>query len=121
MRALVVQHDHVTEPGLVGARLEERGYDLTVMTVVPEHRHHAPDVEFDFFGTETGLGVQFHPGITTAMVRGRIEAGGAEQRVRHGVDPGGLPARSRAMEPMARANARRLVDGFLGRAADRAG
>jgi GMP synthase-like glutamine amidotransferase len=48
VRALVVQHDHVTEPGLVGARLEERGYDLTVVTVVPEHRHHAPDVEFGF-------------------------------------------------------------------------
>ena len=48
MRALVVQHDHTTEPGLVGARLVERGYDLEVVTVVPEHRHHAPDVTFDF-------------------------------------------------------------------------
>ncbi|WP_258053739.1 hypothetical protein [Streptomyces sp. Ru72] len=38
MRALVVQHDHVTEPGLVGAPLAQRGYELTVMTVVPEHR-----------------------------------------------------------------------------------
>jgi hypothetical protein len=35
VRALVVQHDHTTEPGLVGARLMERGYDLTVVTVVP--------------------------------------------------------------------------------------
>ncbi|MFF4800797.1 type 1 glutamine amidotransferase [Streptomyces sp. NPDC001351] len=48
MRALVVQHDHTTEPGLVGARLVERGYDLGVVTVVPEHRHHTPDVAFDF-------------------------------------------------------------------------
>ncbi|MGQ4386707.1 type 1 glutamine amidotransferase [Streptomyces sp. SAS_270] len=48
MRALVVQHDHLTEPGPVGARLVERGYDLTTVTVVPEHRHHAPDVAFDF-------------------------------------------------------------------------
>ncbi|MFF3889665.1 type 1 glutamine amidotransferase [Streptomyces sp. NPDC001914] len=236
MRALVVQHDHVTEPGLVGARLEERGYDLTVVTVVPEHRHHAPDVAFDFpaagdwdlivslgapwsvydrtavgswidgelsllreadrlgvpvlgvcfgaqalttalggrvepsprpeigwvevatddaslvgpgpwfqwhfdrcvpppgakevarndvcvqaFRTEHGLGVQFHPEITTAMVRGWIETGGAEQCVRHGVDPGELLARSRAMESVARTNARRLVDGFLGLMEDRAG
>ncbi|MFJ4204930.1 hypothetical protein ACIP2Y_35600 [Streptomyces sviceus] len=48
MRALVVQRDHVTEPGSVGARLRERGDDLTVITVVSEHRHHAPDVTFDF-------------------------------------------------------------------------
>ncbi|MEV6193049.1 type 1 glutamine amidotransferase [Streptomyces sp. NPDC051920] len=236
MRALVVQHDHVTEPGLVGARLEERGYDLTVVTLVPEHRHQAPDVAFDFpaagdwdlivslgapwsvydrsavgswidgelsllreadrlgvpvlgvcfgaqalttalggrvepsprpeigwvevatddpslvgpgpwfqwhfdrcvlppgakevarndvcvqaFRTEHGLGVQFHPEITTAMVRGWIETGGAEQCVRHGVDPGELLARSRAMESVARTNAGRLVDGFLGLMEDRAG
>ncbi|MGW3818754.1 type 1 glutamine amidotransferase [Streptomyces sp. NPDC005046] len=235
MRALVVQHDHVTEPGLIGARLQKRGYDLSVMTVVPEDRHHAPNVAFDFpdagawdlivslgapwsvydrtavgswidgalallreahhlgvpvlgvcfgaqalatalggqveasprpeigwvevdtddpslvgpgpwfqwhfdrcvlppgakevarnevcvqaFRTAYGLGVQFHPEITTAMVRGWIESGGAEQCVRHGVDPGELLARSRAMEPMARTNARRLVDGFLGQMADRA-
>ncbi|MFI6661596.1 type 1 glutamine amidotransferase [Streptomyces sp. NPDC050523] len=48
MRALVIQHDHVTDPGPVGARLVERGYDLTVVTVVTEDRHHAPDVTFDF-------------------------------------------------------------------------
>ena len=48
MRAFVVQHDHVTDPGEVGARLDERGYDLTTVTVVPESRHSAPDVTFDF-------------------------------------------------------------------------
>ncbi|MEU1200328.1 type 1 glutamine amidotransferase [Streptomyces sp. NPDC005813] len=48
MRALVIQHDHVTDPGPVGARLVERGYELTVVTVVPEHRHHTPQVSFDF-------------------------------------------------------------------------
>ncbi|MGW2233362.1 type 1 glutamine amidotransferase [Streptomyces sp. NPDC001759] len=231
MRALVVQHDHVTEPGLVGARLQERGYDLTVITVVPEHRHHVPNVTFDFpdadgwdlivslgapwsvydetavgswvggelallrkahhlgvpvlgvcFGAQAlttalggsvqaaprpeigwvevdtddpslvdpgpwfqwhydrcvlppgarevarnavcaqafragrSLGVQFHPEITTAMVRGWIETGGAQQCVRHGVDPAELLTVSRAMEPTARVNARRLVDGFLGQA-----
>ncbi|MEW2353387.1 hypothetical protein [Spirillospora sp. NPDC029432] len=48
MRALVIQHDHETEPGHVGARLTERGYDLAAVTVVPESRYHAPDVRFDF-------------------------------------------------------------------------
>ncbi|WP_217212867.1 type 1 glutamine amidotransferase [Streptomyces sp. AC550_RSS872] len=48
MRALVVQHDHVTDPGSVGDRLMECGYDLTAVTVVPKDRYHAPDVAFDF-------------------------------------------------------------------------
>jgi GMP synthase-like glutamine amidotransferase len=228
VRALIVRHEHVTEPGLVGARLTERGYDLTTVTVVPERHHHAPDVAFDFpdpadwdlivslgapwsvydesvigswiggeltllrkahdlgvpvlgvcFGAQAlatalggsvepsprpeigwtdietdmptvvppgpwfqwhydrcvlppgavelarnavgpqafragrSLGVQFHPEITTAMVRGWLDLGGAEQCVRHGVDPDELFARSRAMEPAARIDAGRLIDGFL--------
>lgn len=232
MRALVIRHEHVTEPGRVGERLTERGYDLTVLTVVPEPRYHAPDVHFDFpeadgwdlivslgapwsvydvdaigswidgelallrkahhlgvpvlgicFGaqalatalggaversprpeigwTEVGtddpslvpsgpwfqwhfdrcvlppgavemarnavcpqafrvgrsLGVQFHPEITTEMLRGWIELGGGADCLRHGVDPDDLLARTRAMEPSARADTRRLVDGFLDQAA----
>ncbi|TPQ23509.1 type 1 glutamine amidotransferase [Streptomyces sporangiiformans] len=228
MRALIVRHEHVTEPGLVGDRLAEHGYRLTTVTVVPEPRHHAPDVPFDFpdaadwdlivslgapwsvydhaavgswidgelallrkahhlgvpvlgvcFGAQAlttalggsveaaprpeigwteietdlpalvppgpwfqwhydrcvlppgavelarnavctqafrvgrSLGVQFHPEITTAMVRGWLGLGGAEQCVRHGVDPHALLAHSRAMEADARANTRLLVDGFL--------
>ncbi|MEV7885784.1 type 1 glutamine amidotransferase [Streptomyces sp. NPDC002817] len=236
MRALVVRHEHLTEPGEVGARLTERGYDLTVLTVVPESRHHAPDVPFDFpdaddwdlivslgapwsvydedaigswiggelallrkahhlgvpvlgicFGAQAlttalggsveasprseigwvevetddpslvgrgpwfqwhhdrcllppgavevarnpvcaqafrvgrSLGVQFHPEITTGTVRGWLDNGGAEQCVRHGRDPEELLARSRVLEPAARAGARRLVDGFLARVAGAAG
>ncbi|MFI1565421.1 type 1 glutamine amidotransferase [Streptomyces sp. NPDC020490] len=236
MRALVVQHDHVTEPGLIGARLVERGYDLTAVTVVPEEHHHAPDVTFDFpdadgwdlivslgapwsvydetavgpwiegelallrkahhlgvpvlgvcFGAQAlatalggsvaaasrpeigwvevdtdepsligpgpwfqwhfdrcllppgaeevarnsvcpqafrlgrSLGVQFHPETTTGVVRRYLELGGAEQCLRHGVDPGELLDRTRDLEPVARANARRLVDEFLDRAAGAAG
>ncbi|MER5213030.1 aminotransferase [Streptomyces sp. NPDC002838] len=230
MRALVVQHDHVTEPGLVGARLTERGYDLTAVTVVPEERRHATDVTFDFpdagdwdlivslgapwsvydetavggwiggepallrkaqhlavpvlgvcFGAQAltaagsveassrpeigwtevdthdpslvgrgpwlqwhydrcvpppeahvvarnevcvqafragrSLGVQFHPEVTTRMLSGWLALGGAEQCVWQGLDPDELLARSRAMEPAARANARHLVDGFLDRVA----
>ncbi|MER5846185.1 gamma-glutamyl-gamma-aminobutyrate hydrolase family protein [Streptomyces sp. NPDC002012] len=48
MRALVVLHEHVTEPGPVGDRLAERGYELTSVTVVPEARHRAPGVDFTF-------------------------------------------------------------------------
>ena len=235
MRALVIRHEHVTEPGLVGARLAERGYELTTVTVVPQDRHHAPDVSYDFpdaegwdlivslgapwsvydeevigswiggelallrqahalgvpvlgvcFGAQAlatalggsvesaprpeigwtpvdtddpdlvppgpwlqwhydrflpptdakevarnavgaqafqvgrALGVQFHPEITMAMLRGWLELGGREQCLRHGLDPDELLAQSRAMEPAARENARRLVDGFLDRVANAA-
>jgi GMP synthase-like glutamine amidotransferase len=65
------------------------------------------------FRAGRSLGVQFHPEITTAMVRGWLDLGGAEQCVRHGVDPDELFARSRAMEPAARIDAGRLIDGFL--------
>ncbi|MGW3497424.1 type 1 glutamine amidotransferase [Streptomyces sp. NPDC001020] len=233
MRALVIRHEHVTEPGLVGARLVERGYDLTTVTVVPQDRHHAPNVSYEFpdadgwdlivslgapwsvydeeaiggwiggelallrrahllgvpvlgvcFGAQAlatalggsvesaprpeigwtevdtddpglvppgpwlqwhydrflppadakevarnavcaqafqvgrALGVQFHPEITMAMLRGWIELGGREQCLRHGLDPDELLAQSHAMEPAARENAGRLVDGFLDRVAN---
>lgn len=48
MRALILMHDHVTEPGLIGSRLTERGYDLTTVTVVPEDRYGEPNVRFAF-------------------------------------------------------------------------
>lgn len=48
MRALVLMHDHVTEPGLIGTRLTERGYDLDTVTVVPADRYLEPNVRFDF-------------------------------------------------------------------------
>jgi hypothetical protein len=73
------------------------------------------------FRAGRSLGVQFHPEITTQMLRGWLEFGGAEQCERLGVDPAALLARTRAMEPAARANARRLVDGFLDQAAGSAG
>ncbi|MEU7019043.1 type 1 glutamine amidotransferase [Streptomyces sp. NPDC046203] len=52
MRALVIQHDHVTAPGMVGERLVQRGYELTVLTVVPEELHRTPDLHRDFPGAE---------------------------------------------------------------------
>jgi GMP synthase-like glutamine amidotransferase len=48
MRALVIQHDHVSPPGLVGERLAERGFDLVEHQVVPADRFFAPGVETEF-------------------------------------------------------------------------
>lgn len=48
MRALFVQHDHVSPVGPVGERFVERGYDVDELLVVPEDRFHAPAVEADF-------------------------------------------------------------------------
>lgn len=48
MRALVVQHDHVSPPGPVGERLVERGYDLDLHTVVEQDNFHAPHVHNPF-------------------------------------------------------------------------
>ncbi|WP_266744783.1 hypothetical protein [Streptomyces sp. NBC_01221] len=61
------------------------------------------------------LGVQFHPEATPAVVRRWVDFGGAEQCARLGIDPEELVERSRAMEPVARENAYRLVDAFLDR------
>jgi GMP synthase-like glutamine amidotransferase len=48
MRALVIQHDHITSPGAVGERLVDRGYDLVKHQVVQADRFGAPDVETEF-------------------------------------------------------------------------
>lgn len=48
MRALVIQHDHVSPPGLVGERLVERGLDIVEHQVVPADRFFAPGVETEF-------------------------------------------------------------------------
>ena len=48
VRALVIQHDHVCLPGIVGERFVERGYDLVVHQVVGADRFASPDVQSDF-------------------------------------------------------------------------
>ncbi|TYB41172.1 type 1 glutamine amidotransferase [Actinomadura chibensis] len=48
MRALLVQHDHVSPSGPVGERLAHHGYEVAELMVVPEERQHTPDVTFDF-------------------------------------------------------------------------
>lgn len=48
MRALVIQHDHVSPAGPVGDRLADRLVDIVLHQVVPEERFHQPDVVPDF-------------------------------------------------------------------------
>jgi len=50
MRVLIVQHDHVSPPGPVGERFEERGYDVVSHLVVEEQQHQAPGVQARFPG-----------------------------------------------------------------------
>ena len=47
-RALVIQHDHVSPPGFVGERLEQRGFELVLFPVVPAERFHDPGVTVDY-------------------------------------------------------------------------
>ncbi|TDD92216.1 type 1 glutamine amidotransferase [Actinomadura rubrisoli] len=48
MRALLIQHDHVSPSGPVGERLTGRGWDVGELLVVPADRHLTPDVECAF-------------------------------------------------------------------------
>jgi len=44
----MVQHDHVTASGSVGARLRERGFEIDEILVVTEENFETPNVEFVF-------------------------------------------------------------------------
>lgn len=48
MRALFVQHDHVSPAGPIGARLSEHGYEIEELVVVPEDSFHQPGVDVEF-------------------------------------------------------------------------
>jgi GMP synthase-like glutamine amidotransferase len=48
VRALFIQHDHVSPVGPIGARFAERGYDVDELVVVPEGSFHQPGVEVAF-------------------------------------------------------------------------
>lgn len=48
MKALVIQHDHMTPVGLVGERLSERGFTLEEILVVPESSYHQPNIPREF-------------------------------------------------------------------------
>lgn len=48
MKALVIQHDHVSPTGHVGRRLEHHGFEITEFLVVPETSFREPNVDVDF-------------------------------------------------------------------------
>ncbi|MFM9878614.1 MAG: type 1 glutamine amidotransferase [Rhodoglobus sp.] len=48
MRALFVQHDHVSPLGPVGERFAHHGFDIDTLLVVPEERFASPDVSVQF-------------------------------------------------------------------------
>lgn len=48
MKALLVQHDHVSPAGPVADRLRHHGYDIDELIVVPEDSFGQPNVNFDF-------------------------------------------------------------------------
>lgn len=48
MKALFVQHDHVSPTGPVAGRLRERGFDVHEITVVDEASFGSPNVPFEF-------------------------------------------------------------------------
>ncbi len=48
MRALFVQHDHISPTGPVADRLRQRGFDVDEITVVDEANFASPNVQFQF-------------------------------------------------------------------------
>lgn len=48
MRALFVQHDHVSPTGPVSDRLRERGFEVDELLIVDENHAGRPNVHFDF-------------------------------------------------------------------------
>ena len=89
MRALVVQHDHVSPPGPVGEAFAERGYDVEEFLVVPAERFAEPGVDARFpdpaaFDVVVPMGAPWSVGATDiaswvgpelAMLRSAVAAG----------------------------------------------
>lgn len=48
MKALFIQHDHISPPGPVADRLEHHGFEIEMQLVVPEAQHRTPNVHFEF-------------------------------------------------------------------------
>lgn len=48
MKALFLEHDHLSPPGPLAERLEQRGYEIERQVVVPSGRYTTPDVTFDY-------------------------------------------------------------------------
>ena len=52
MKALVIQHDHVSPTGPLGRRLEHHGFEITEFLVVPEESFKDPNVNVEFPNTD---------------------------------------------------------------------
>jgi GMP synthase-like glutamine amidotransferase len=48
MKALFIQHDHISPPGPVADRLRHHGFDVVEQLVVPESEFRTPNVTFEF-------------------------------------------------------------------------
>ena len=48
MKALFIQHDHISPVGPVGKRLAEHGFEIEAQLVVPEEHFENPNVPFEF-------------------------------------------------------------------------
>ncbi len=48
MKALFIQHDHVSPLGPVGERFEHHGFEIETLLVVPEEKYREPNVEVRF-------------------------------------------------------------------------
>lgn len=48
MRALFIQHDHVSPLGPVGERLSQLGFEIETLLVVPEDKYREPNVNVNF-------------------------------------------------------------------------
>ena len=48
MRALILQHDHVSPPGPVAERFAHRGYEIVEQVIVGPEDYHSPNQTFDF-------------------------------------------------------------------------
>lgn len=52
MKALVIQHDHVSPTGPLGRRLEHHGFEITEFLVVPKSSFKEPNVSVEFPNTD---------------------------------------------------------------------
>lgn len=48
MKALIIEHDHISPPGPVAERLRHHGFEIFEQVVVTEDNHGTPNVSFNF-------------------------------------------------------------------------
>lgn len=48
LRALFIQHDHVSPVGPVGERLQQHGFEIHTRLIVPQEKYREPNVHFEF-------------------------------------------------------------------------